>query len=65
MVYQVRLSSLVSHEKVLTSKFHPPQLLEEMLEEGYPLTTEANLLRDIVLPPTLLSKVLSAAGVSG
>ena len=41
------------------------QLLEEMLDEGYPLTTESNLLRDIVLPPTLLSKVLSAAGVSG
>ncbi|CED84828.1 Clathrin-associated protein medium chain [Phaffia rhodozyma] len=41
------------------------QLLEEMLDEGYPQTTEANILRDLVLPPSLLSKVLDVAGVSG
>ncbi|QRV76648.1 Adaptor complexes medium subunit family [Ceratobasidium sp. AG-Ba] len=41
------------------------QLLEEMLDEGYPLTTESNTLRDIVLPPSLLNKILSATGVSG
>ncbi|KAL7415546.1 Mu homology domain-containing protein [Mrakia frigida] len=41
------------------------QLLEEMLDEGSPLTTQSNILRDIVLPPSLLNKVLSVAGVSG
>jgi AP-3 complex subunit mu len=41
------------------------QLLEETLDAiGHPLTTSPNALRDIVLPPTLLSKVLSAAGAS-
>ncbi|CAE6509897.1 unnamed protein product [Rhizoctonia solani] len=41
------------------------QLLEEMLDEGYPLTTESNALRDIVLPPSLLNKILAVTGVSG
>ncbi|KAG8729738.1 hypothetical protein FRC12_020760 [Ceratobasidium sp. 428] len=41
------------------------QLLEEMLDEGYPLTTESNTLRDIVLPPSLLNKIIAATGVSG
>ncbi|KAG8899136.1 hypothetical protein FRB99_006900 [Tulasnella sp. 403] len=38
------------------------QLLEEMLDDGRPLTTEPNSLRDIVLPPSLLDKILSVAG---
>ncbi|KAL7282033.1 hypothetical protein ACG7TL_003500 [Trametes sanguinea] len=42
------------------------QLLEETLDSGgHPLTTSPNALRDIVIPPTLLNKVLSVAGVSG
>ncbi|CCM04021.1 uncharacterized protein FIBRA_06178 [Fibroporia radiculosa] len=42
------------------------QLLEETLDSGgHPLTTSQNALRDIVLPPSLLNKVLSVAGVSG
>lgn len=41
------------------------QLLEEMLDNGHPLTTERNTLRDIVIPPSLLNKILSATGVSG
>ncbi|KAH9950108.1 clathrin adaptor mu subunit [Amylocystis lapponica] len=42
------------------------QLLEETLDSGgHPLTTSPNALRDIVLPPSLLHKVLSVAGVSG
>ncbi|KAH9942998.1 clathrin adaptor mu subunit [Epithele typhae] len=42
------------------------QLLEETLDAGgHPLTTSPNALRDIVLPPSLLHKVLSVAGVSG
>jgi AP-3 complex subunit mu len=42
------------------------KLLEETLDSGgHPLTTSPNALRDIVLPPSLLNKVLSVAGVSG
>ncbi|KZO92178.1 clathrin adaptor, mu subunit [Calocera viscosa TUFC12733] len=41
------------------------QLLEEMLDSGHPLTTEPNALRDIVLPPSLLNKLLSVTGASG
>ena len=41
------------------------QLLEEVLDDGYPLTTELSALRDIVLPPSFLKKVISAAGISG
>jgi AP-3 complex subunit mu len=36
-----------------------------MLDEGHPLTMETNMLKDIVLPPTLVRKLLAAAGVSG
>jgi len=42
------------------------QLLEETLDAGgHPLTTAPNALRDIVLPPSLISKILSVTGVSG
>jgi len=74
IVYQVGLSSL-ERQRLATSSNQahaslPPflsflQLLEEMLDEGSPLTTQSNILRDIVLPPSLLNKVLSVAGVSG
>ncbi|KAF5387738.1 hypothetical protein D9615_000065 [Tricholomella constricta] len=41
------------------------QLLEETLDAGgHPLTTSSNALRDIVLPPTLLTKLLNVAGAN-
>jgi len=41
------------------------QLLEETLDSGgHPLTTATNTLRDIVLPPSLLSKLLNVAGAN-
>jgi AP-3 complex subunit mu len=41
------------------------QLLEEMLDsDGQPLTTSPNALREIVLPPSLLSKLLSATNIT-
>ncbi|ORY01164.1 AP-3 complex subunit MU-1 [Basidiobolus meristosporus CBS 931.73] len=40
------------------------QLLEEMMDYGYPLTTEPNALKDIILPPTIINRVMSAAGVT-
>ena len=36
-----------------------------MLDDGIPLTTETSTLRDIVLPPSLINKMLSVAGVVG
>jgi AP-3 complex subunit mu len=42
------------------------QLLEETLDaSGHPLTTAPNVLRDIVLPPPPISKILSVTGVAG
>ena len=35
------------------------QLLEEMLDYGYPLTTEPNALKAMVMPPTVMGKVKS------
>ncbi|KAF8665587.1 hypothetical protein AX16_000044 [Volvariella volvacea WC 439] len=41
------------------------QLLEETLDSGgHPLTTSPNVLRDIVLPPSLWTKLLNVAGAS-
>lgn len=41
------------------------KLLEETLDAGgRPLTTSSNALRDIVLPPSLISKLLSVAGAN-
>ncbi|KAI3890601.1 hypothetical protein MKX03_010678 [Papaver bracteatum] len=35
------------------------ELLDEMIDNGFPLTTEPNILRDMIAPPNLVSKVLS------
>ena len=41
-------------------------ILEETLDaSGHPLTTAPNALRDIVLPPSVISKILSVTGVTG
>lgn len=42
------------------------ELLDEMLDEGYPMTVEQNILRALVPPPTVLGKVMtSVTGESG
>lgn len=41
------------------------ELLGEMVDSGEVMTTEPNALRDIVLPPSLLDKLMSAAGLQG
>ena len=61
VVYQVGLSSFYSRPNR-----DPAQLLEETLDSiGYPNTTSPNQLRDIVLPPSLLQKILTVTGVAG
>lgn len=39
------------------------ELLEEMMDNGFPLTTETGLLREMILPPTLVNRVVT--GVTG
>ncbi|CAN0007194.1 unnamed protein product [Ectocarpus fasciculatus] len=42
------------------------QLLEEMMDFGYPLTTEPNALRSMIEPPTVISRLTAATtGKSG
>ena len=36
------------------------QLVEELMDNGFPLTTEPNILREMILPPTTLNKVVSS-----
>ncbi|XP_071698122.1 AP-3 complex subunit mu [Rutidosis leptorrhynchoides] len=35
------------------------ELLDEMIDNGFPLTTEPNILRDMIAPPNIVSKMLS------
>ncbi|KAL6545645.1 AP-3 complex subunit mu [Orobanche gracilis] len=35
------------------------ELLDEMIDNGFPLTTESNILREMISPPNIASKVLS------
>ncbi|KAI8531729.1 hypothetical protein RHMOL_Rhmol11G0158300 [Rhododendron molle] len=35
------------------------ELLDEMIDNGFPLTTEANILREMIAPPNIVSKMLS------
>jgi AP-3 complex subunit mu len=37
------------------------QLLEEMMDYGYPLTTEPNALKAMIAPPTVISRITNAA----
>jgi hypothetical protein len=40
------------------------QLLEEMVDNGWPLTTEPNALQDMIHPPTMMGKVRTSRHVS-
>ncbi|KAJ9542350.1 hypothetical protein OSB04_028856, partial [Centaurea solstitialis] len=35
------------------------ELMDEMIDNGFPLTTEPNILRDMIAPPNIVSKMLS------
>ena len=41
------------------------QLLEEMMDYGYPLTTEPNALKAMITPPTVMSRLANAANMGG
>ncbi len=35
------------------------ELLEEMLDNGFPLTTESNILKELIRPPTILRSMVN------
>ncbi len=35
------------------------ELLEEMLDNGFPLTTESNILKELIRPPTILRTMVN------
>jgi hypothetical protein len=35
------------------------QLLEEMLDNGYPLVTESNILKELIKPPSIVRNIVS------
>ena len=35
------------------------KLLEEMLDNGFPLATELNILTELIKPPTIINKAVS------
>jgi AP-3 complex subunit mu len=37
------------------------QLLEEMMDFGYPMTTEPNALKAMIKPPSMMGRVVAAA----
>lgn len=42
------------------------EVLEEMLDNGFPLATESNILKELIKPPTILRTVVNTiTGVSG
>lgn len=38
------------------------ELLDEMLDNGYPLTLESNTLKELIIPPSMLNRVLDSLG---
>ena len=37
-----------------------PQLLEELMDSGIPLTTELNILKELITPPSTLNRISNA-----
>lgn len=66
-VYDILLDYFDSVEEVtIRDNFSTVyQLLEEMMDYGYPLTTEPNALKAMIAPPTVLTKLTNAAGIGG
>ena len=58
-VFKIYFSSL--SESVLISNFTTVyMLLEEMLDDGFPMTTEANALMDMIRPPSMFDRIAKA-----
>merc|ERR1712070_459412 len=40
------------------------QLLDEMMDNGFPLTTEPNILKSMILPPTTIGRMANSMGIN-
>lgn len=51
--------------QVCTSLYHiMQQLMDEMIDNGYPNITETVVLREVVMPPSLLNQAMQTVGVT-
>ncbi len=46
-----------THWIVLTPPPSHAQVLEEMLDNGYPLATESNILKELIKPPSIMRSI--------
>jgi AP-3 complex subunit mu len=40
------------------------QLLDEMMDNGFPFTTEPSILKSMIIPPTVFTRVMQACSFS-
>ena len=60
LIYQVSVDTYRHSPRWLTH--HPLQLMEEMNDNGFPLTTESNVLQAMIMKPTILNKASQLMG---
>lgn len=54
----------VSDESIKENFITVYQLMDEMMDNGIPMTTEPNVLKTMIIPPTILGRVATSMGVS-
>jgi AP-3 complex subunit mu len=54
----------VSEESIKENFITVYQLMDEMMDNGIPMTTEPNVLKTMIVPPTILGRVATSMGVS-
>jgi AP-3 complex subunit mu len=54
----------VSEESIKENFITVYQLMDEMMDNGIPMTTEPNALKTMIVPPTILGRVATSMGVS-
>ncbi|CCG83736.1 protein of unknown function [Taphrina deformans PYCC 5710] len=63
-VFEEYFGVAVATSDLLSNNFDTvTELLSEVVDNGYALTTEPNAIRDVVLPPSLLNKLMNVAGM--
>jgi AP-3 complex subunit mu len=54
----------VSEESIKENFITVYQIMDEMMDNGFPMTTEPNVLKTMISPPTILGRVANSMGVS-
>ncbi|KAJ1495609.1 Mu homology domain-containing protein [Baffinella frigidus] len=54
----------VSEESIKENFITVYQIMDEMMDNGFPMTTEPNVLKTMISPPTILGRVATSMGVS-